>query len=58
MHWSLDKYSKGENGSQLRALHFWLTIFVFLVNVFFFGMCEGLNMFLYEYVFMYLGVFG
>lgn len=34
--WSLDEYAKGGNGGRLGALHFWLTVFVFLVNVFFY----------------------
>ena len=59
MHWSLDGYTKGENDYRLRALHFWLTVFVFWVNVFFYWnvwIIERMFICLYEYVFMYFWV--
>lgn len=44
-------YIKSENDNQLGALHFWLTVFVFLVNVFFYW-----NVWRIEYIFIWICV--
>lgn len=57
MHWSLDGYSKGENDYRLIALHFWLTVFVFWVNVFFLLECMNNWICFYMNMYSYFGDF-